>query len=84
MVLATIGLVVSGTVKFVALVAVRAVTVTEIVPVVAPTGTVTVMLVAVEAVTIAAVPLKLTVLFAGVVLKFVPVMVMVVPTGPLV
>ena len=58
-------------------------TVTVMVPVVAPVGTVVVMLVAVDAVTVAATPLKFTVLLAGVVLKFVPVMVTVVPTGPL-
>ena len=58
--------------------------VTEIVPVVAPAGTVVVMLVAVEAVTVATVPLNLTILLACVVLKLVPVMVTVAPTCPLV
>lgn len=41
-------------------------------PVVAPLGTVVVIFVAVEALTVAAVPLKVTVLLAGVVLKAVP------------
>ena len=41
-------------------------------PVVAPLGTVVVIFVAVEAVTVAAVPLNVTVLLAGVVLKAVP------------
>jgi hypothetical protein len=49
---------------------------------VAPAGTVVVIEVAVDAETVAAVPLKFTVLLAGVVLKFVPVMVTVVPTNP--
>jgi hypothetical protein len=40
------------------------------------------MLVAALAVATAVVPLNLTILFAGVVLKLVPVMVTVVPTGP--
>lgn len=57
-------------------------TVTEIVPVVAPTGTVVVIVVDVLAVTMAVVPLKLTVLLAGVRSKFVPVIVTVVPMGP--
>ena len=73
----------SVTVKLEELVAVRELTVTEIAPVVAPVGTVVVILVAVEADTVAAVPLKLTLLLAGVALKFVPVMVIVVPTTPL-
>ena len=54
------------------------------VPVAAPEGTVTVKLVAVAAVTVAWVVPNRTTLLAGVVLKFVPVMVTVVPTGPLV
>jgi hypothetical protein len=49
-------------------------------PVVVPLGTCVVMLVDVEAVTVAAVPLKLTVLPAGVVLKPAPWMVIVAPT----
>jgi hypothetical protein len=69
-------------VKSVALVAVLPATVTVIFPVVAPAGTDVVMLVAVLAVAVAVVPLKRTVLFAGVVLKFVPVIVTVVPSGP--
>ena len=55
-----------------------------IVPVTAPVGTVVVMLVAMLAVTTAVVLLNLTILFAGVVSKFVPVMVTDDPTGPLV
>jgi len=57
-------------------------TVTEMVPEVAPAGTVTVSWVAVAAVTVANMPLNLTVLSAAVVLKLVPVMVIVVPTPP--
>lgn len=71
------------TTKSLVLAAVLPPTVTEIFPVVAPTGTVVVMLVVVLALTLAAVPLNLTVLFAGVVLKSVPVIVTVFPTGPL-
>lgn len=70
------------TVKVVALTAVFPLNVTEMSPVVASTGTVVVMEVAVLAVTTAVVPLNKTVLLAAVVLKFVPVMVTVVPTGP--
>src|SRR5687767_11632418 len=51
-------------------------------PVVAPVGTVVVIEVEELANTTAIVPLKLTVLLAGVVLKLVPVIVTVVPTGP--
>ena len=69
-------------VKLAVLVAVNPFTITAIVPFVAAVGTVVVILVAVEAVTIAAVPLKLTVLAEGVVLKFVPVIVTVVPAPP--
>jgi hypothetical protein len=57
-------------------------TVNEINPVVAPTGTRVVMLVAVEAVTFAVVPLNVTSLFSGVVLKLVPVMVTILPIAP--
>lgn len=71
------------TVKVVALTAVFPLNVTEISPVVAPTGTVVVMLVVVLAVTTAVVPLNKTVLLAGVVLKFVPVIITEVPVGPL-
>ena len=56
--------------------------VTSIGPVVAPVGTEVVMLVDVLAVTTAGVPLNSTMLFAGVVLKFVPVIVTVVPGPP--
>ena len=70
------------TVKFDVLTAMNELTVTVMLPVVAPAGTVVVMLVVVAAVTMAAVPLNLTVLLAGVVLKFVPVIVTVVPTEP--
>jgi len=70
------------TVKLVALVAVLPAMVTVIVPVVAPAGTVVVILVTVLAVTIAVVPLNFTVLLAGVVLKFVPMIFTDVPTGP--
>ena len=59
-------------------------TVTEIAPDEAPPGTEVVMLVEVLAVTVATVPLNLTVLLAGVTSKLVPVMVTVVPTAPLV
>lgn len=45
---------------------------TEINPVVAPVGTVVTILVAVEETTVAAVPLKVTVFWLGVVLKAVP------------
>jgi len=58
---------------------VRVPTVTEIVPVVAVAGIVVVILVAVLAVTIAATSLNFTMLLAGVVLKFVPVIVTVAP-----
>ena len=70
------------TVKMVELVAEFPPTVTLIVPVVAPVGTEVVIEVAVLAVTMEVVPLNWTVLLAGVVLKFVPVMVTVVPIGP--
>lgn len=71
------------TVKALALVAVAAPTITVIVPVVAPAGTVVVMPTVLLAVTTAVVPLNRTVLLAGVVLKLVPVIVTVVPVGPL-
>ena len=70
------------TVKSVALVAVLPAMVTLIGPVVAPAGTVVVMDVVVLAVTTAVVPLNVTVLFAGVVLKLVPLMITDTPTGP--
>ncbi|GLU54005.1 hypothetical protein Dfri01_34660 [Dyadobacter frigoris] len=56
--------------------------VTVITPVVAPVGTVTVSVVAVAAVTVAGVVLNNTVLFAGVVSNFVPVIITEVPTVP--
>jgi hypothetical protein len=57
-------------------------TVTTTLPVVAPAGTVTTMLVALQLTTAATVPLKVTVLVPWVAPKFVPVMVMDVPTAP--
>jgi hypothetical protein len=58
-------------------------TVTTTLPVVAPAGTVTTMLVALQLVTaVTAVPLNVTVLVPCVAPKFVPVMVMEVPTAP--
>lgn len=71
------------TVKSEALVTVIPFKVKEILPVVAPDGTVVIILVEVEPVTIAGVPLNITALFAGVVLKFVPVIVIVAVTAPL-
>ena len=53
-----------------------------ILPVVPPTGAVTVRLVTVAEVTVVAVPLNLTTLFAGVAEKFVPVKVTTVPAKP--
>jgi hypothetical protein len=69
--LVTVG---AGTEKLTVDTAVPPVVVTETGPVVAPLGTTTVSEVSVAAVTVAVVPLKLTVLFAGAVLKFDPVM----------
>lgn len=60
----------------------RLLTVTTKFPVVAPIGTGTKMLVALQLVGVAAVPLKVTVLVPCVAPKFVPVMVTEVPTGP--
>jgi hypothetical protein len=57
-------------------------TVTTTFPVVAPVGTVTVTLVALHAVAVAAVPLKVTVLEPWVEPKFVPAIVTDVPTAP--
>lgn len=57
--------------------------VTPIGPVVAPEGTVATMLVVVDDVTVAVVPLNVTVFWLGVVLKPVPKMVTTVPIGPL-
>ena len=59
-------------------------TVTTTLPVVAPVGTGTAMLVADQVVGVAAVPLNVTVLVPRVAPKLVPVIVTVVPTGPLV
>ena len=73
---------VEPTVKTLLLVAVLHPKVTEIVPVVAPTGTVVVILVEVLAVTTAAVPLNFTMLFAGVASKLVPAMVTELPIAP--
>ncbi|MGA7827829.1 MAG: hypothetical protein WCA04_09220, partial [Geobacteraceae bacterium] len=70
------------TVKLAGDVAVLLPTITVTDPVVAPAGTVVTIWVAVELVTTAAVPLNITMLLAGVVLKLVPVMVTVVPGGP--
>jgi hypothetical protein len=76
---------VDDTVKLSALVAVWPLTVTEMVPLEAPAGTVVVMLVVVEAVTVAVMLLlNFTMLLAGVVLKPVPVIVTVAPIAPLV
>ena len=62
----------------------RPVTVTTTLPVVAPAGTGTTMLVADQLVGVAVVPLKRMVLLPCVAPKFVPVTVTVVPTGPFV
>lgn len=74
---------VGNTVKFDVPVIVTPLTVIEIGPVIAPAGMVAVMLVDVDAVTLAITPLKETVLFEGVVLKLVPEMVTVAPSAPL-
>ena len=71
-----------ATVKVAELVTVTPFTATEIFPVVAPDGTVVVIDVAVADATTAMVPLNLTVSFAAVVLKFVPLMVTCAPTTP--
>jgi hypothetical protein len=71
-ILLIVGAVEVVTVKDVLLETVLPETVTWITPVVAPLGTVVVILVAVEALTVAAVPLNVTVLLPGVVLKAVP------------
>lgn len=70
------------TAKFVVVVAVDPPTVTEMGPVVAPEGTVTVRELVVAAVTVATVPLNLTVSLAGVALKACPWIVTVVPMPP--
>ncbi len=71
------------TVKSLALVAVFAPIVTVIFPVVAPTGTTVLIVVAVLDDTVADTPLNLTSLTDGVALKFVPLIVTVAPWGPL-
>jgi hypothetical protein len=63
---------VGSTVKFEEDVAVTPLSVKEIKPVVAPIGTVVVIVVVVEALTVAGVPLKLITFSTGLVLKFVP------------
>jgi hypothetical protein len=75
---------VARTVKLEALVAVTPEVVTEIGPVVAPGGTITVNVVEVAPETVAAVPLNSTRLLDGVVLKLVPVIVTVAPIAALV
>lgn len=72
-----------NTVKLAALVMVTPLTVIEILPVVAPAGTLAVMLLVVDAVTVADVLLNFTTLFTGVVLKFVPEIMTVALTAPL-
>jgi len=73
---------VGDTVKLLALKMVMPLRLNEILPEVAPTGTVVVILVAVEAVTIAATPLKCKILSAGIVLKSDPVIIIAAPTAP--
>jgi len=72
------------TVKLVPLMPVDPPTVTLMGPVVAPVGTAAVIEVALDALTVAVVPLNLTVLFAGVALNPTPEIVTTVPSGPLV
>ena len=72
-----------STTKLVELVAVWPATVIEIGPVEAVAGTDVVTVVVVLAVTLAWTPLNNTILFAGVPLKFVPVIVTTVPSSPL-
>lgn len=72
-----------NTVKFVGLIKMIPLTIIKIGPSVAPAGTNTVNVVDVAAVTVAEVPLNVTRLLAGVVLKFVPVIITVAPTAPL-
>ena len=70
------------TTKSVALGEDKQLSVTEIFPVVAPEGTVVVMVVAELVITVASVPLNVTMLFVGVKSNPVPVMVTGDPTGP--
>lgn len=79
--LVMVGVTGTDTTKLVVLVPIWQLTWTLIGPVVAPPGTVVVMLVAVLAVTVAATPLNLTMLFPGTGSKLVPVMVIVLPVG---
>lgn len=72
----------TSTEKLAAVVVLNAPMVTEILPVEAPAGTVVVIVVAVELVTTAGVPLKLTTLLDALALKLVPVIVTVVPATP--
>jgi hypothetical protein len=72
---------VERTVKLVRDVPVSIPTVTEIVPVLAPDGTVVVILVGVASETTAAVPLNETMLLSGVASKFVPVIITAAPTA---
>lgn len=74
---------VGNTVKTLALATVTPLVVTVIVPVDAPAGTVVVILLVVDEVTVATTSLNATELFAAMVLKFVPSMVTVAPTAPL-
>ena len=74
---------VGRTVNGVVVVIVTPLVVTVISPVVAPAGTVTVMLVEVDDTTVAFVLLNLTMLLAGVVLKLVPVIITVADIAPL-
>ena len=80
--LVMVGVTGTDTTKLVVLVPIWQLTWTLIGPVVAPPGTVVVMLVAVLAVTVAATPLNLTMLFPGTGSKLVPVMVTDVPGMP--
>jgi len=73
----------ANTVKLSALTSVMPLTVTDIFPVVAPEGTIAVMLVEVEEVTLARTPLNLTIFSSGIVLKLVPDIVTVAPKAPL-
>lgn len=72
-----------NTVKSFELLMVTPFVVIETLPVVAPLGTVTVMLVVVEEISVALTPLNLTALLAAVVLKCVPVIITVAPGAPL-
>jgi len=72
-----------STLKLLLLVIVIPLTMILIGPVVAPAGIVVVILVVVDAVTVAGIPLNETVLLVGVVLKFVPEIIMVAPSAPL-